>query len=412
MVRPFKRCRVLRDRPPGRWRRRPAELLGAVTAVGLCALAACALFVPGLVFGTGQAGADSSKQSGAPTEATTSAIAATPAVTGAPTGVISPATTDAPAASSASGATAAEPAVSSGTLLVSLPWGSGYGQVGLAAPGEGLTRGPEALAVTSDGRVAVLDSVNKRVVMLDAGGVFVGSAPLPLAEPRFLAVSDDRLCVLDCDADHRLVSLDWSGTYLGATELPELGEVVTGLFVTDSGPCVELAHENVFLIGTPPTLRPLPGRPLGFALGRTAKVTFKPGNGPKVKLSTVEKRNLKAVQAADGELVLPPGRAVEHLVSVDGDGSGGLVVGARLLDAGPETSGQPSLWIGRFAPGAAARATGAILLADSSFAYLGQPYVVAPDGRVYQPVADEGGYSIFIHSFVSPGGADAQEVTQ
>jgi len=30
---------------------------------------------------------------------------------------------------------------------------------------------------------------------------------------------------------------------------------------------------------------------------------------------------------------------------------------------------------------------------------VGQPYVVAPDGRVLQPVAGEDGYSIIVHAF-------------
>ena len=33
----------------------------------------------------------------------------------------------------------------------------------------------------------------------------------------------------------------------------------------------------------------------------------------------------------------------------------------------------------------------------------GSPYVVSPDGRVFEPVATEEGYSIFVHTF----GADA-----
>ena len=44
---------------------------------------------------------------------------------------------------------------SAGSVLVTLPWGSGEGQVGLMRVDEGLTRGPEALAVAPDGRIAV-----------------------------------------------------------------------------------------------------------------------------------------------------------------------------------------------------------------------------------------------------------------
>jgi hypothetical protein len=55
------------------------------------------------------------------------------------------------------------------------------------------------------------------------------------------------------------------------------------------------------------------------------------------------------------------------------------------------------------APSAAAEtsASDELLLADCGFTYLGQPYVVAPDGRVLQPVADETGYRLLVHTFAS-----------
>jgi hypothetical protein len=57
-----------------------------------------------------------------------------------------------------------------------------------------------------------------------------------------------------------------------------------------------------------------------------------------------------------------------------------------------------------------ARPVSYILLADSTYAYVGQPYTVGPDGRVYQPMATEAGYSILVHSFPAPvsGGASQQ----
>jgi len=428
--------------------RRVAAVLSAVAAVGMCVVAACSLFVPGFVLGA---------------EPTAATDPSGPASGFAPPGVAPPPNTQAgvPPATAPRAtpegalATAAAPtpmAPSGGSLLATLPWGSGYGQVGLNAPGEGLVRGPEALAVAPDGRIAILDSVNRRVVVLDAGGAFMAAIPLALAEPRFLAVSNDRLYVLDCDADRQVVTLDWSGAGQGTAALPELDDVVTGLFITDFGPCVEVAHESVFLVepsgeslqtaatGAGATvdprapssgrigsvrarLRPLAGRPVGTDLGRAAKVTFKPGKNPQVRLFKVDAKSLQAVQTADTSLALAPGRAVEHLVSVDGDGSGGVIVGARLLSKGAKAPGQPSLWLTRLAPDAGTAGVGAstspaapvgptdtIVLCDSSFAYLGQPYVVAPDGRVYQPVADETGYSILVHSFASPRAAAGWEV--
>jgi hypothetical protein len=230
-----------RSRRAGSRRRHSlAALLSAVAAVGLCALAACALFVPGFVLGAGPAAM-------APASETAPDVAAPSDGLAAPSADL--------------------PVPSAGSLLVTLPWGSGNGQVGLEAPGEGLARGPEAIAVAPDGRIAILDSVNKRVVLLDPTGAFITAVPTTLAEPRFLAVDDARLYVLDCDADRQILSLDWSGASLGAAALPQLTDVVTGLFATDMGPCVEVAHDSVFAVdmtgcSSGPTCAPRPaGRP-------------------------------------------------------------------------------------------------------------------------------------------------------
>ena len=88
------------------------------------------------------------------------------------------------------------------------------------------------------------------------------------------------------------------------------------------------------------------------------------------------------------------------------------MIGARMLTDGPWFPEQPSLVLTRLRADAVGSRRAAadleaapaesdtMLLADCSFAYLGQPYVVAPDGRVFQPTADETGYSLIIHSFV------------
>jgi hypothetical protein len=90
---------------------------------------------------------------------------------------------------------------------------------------------------------------------------------------------------------------------------------------------------------------------------------------------------------------------------VDGDGAGGLVVGARLLGVPGASEGSTSLVIGRlpYAEGAAADTALAdtLTLRDSPFAYFGQPYVVAPDGRIFQPVGSEAGYTVLVHRLPS-----------
>lgn len=430
--------RLVCTRPPAGVRRLASSTkhgipAGSALALGLCAVAACALFVPGLLSGAEAAaepgGAEASSAEGS---AALAEQAAEP--------VVEQAAANANARSDAERAGYGAPfddtaeAPSAGTLLVELPWGDGQGQVGLARPQDGLTRGPEALSVAPDGRVAVLDSVNKRLVFLGADGSWSDTARVGLAEPRFLAADDELLYVLDCDADRQLLTLDWDGRVHETLALPELPDVVTGLFATVQGPCVEVAHADVFLMGVDQentdiitaasgrgrpeqaSLRPVAGRPLDRGLGTVVRATFAPANGLRLRSADIERPSLKVTKAAESTPALAPGRTVEHLVSIDGDGNGGIIVGMRLLAAeSPDVTAradgaevgmtQPCLLLTKMTDSGKGHRTGdSLLLAESSFAYLGQPYVVAPDGRVLQPTADDAGYSILVHCFV-----DAEE---
>ena len=70
-----------------------------------------------------------------------------------------------------------------------------------------------------------------------------------------------------------------------------------------------------------------------------------------------------------------------------------MIVG-RLAAAPDRSDGDPSL-------------SDSITLSDSPFAYLGQPYVVAPDGRIFQPVGSDQGYTIFIHTLPGSAASDS-----
>jgi hypothetical protein len=324
------------------------------------------------------------------------------------------------------------------------------------------------VAVAPDGRIAVLDSVNRRLVLLNASGTFQRGVPLDLREPRFLAVDSQRLYVLDCDSDRLLASYDWEGLRLEVAALPVFTDVVTGLFATDTGPCVEVAHEHTFLIPmsaalspavtsaetgsrnrlTPSLAKQFQGRPVGPGLRHLASVSFAPGTGARVKLSRVDERTQSSMPKADFFPVLAPGKTIEHLVSVDGDARGSLIIGARLATEAAVTRGVartstgPALVITRLdwaqsspltpaetgdTDRASLDAAGSddaldvaasdpligaqLYLSDCSFVYLGQPYVVAPDGRVVQPVASEAGYSLIAYTFGN-GSSQSVEVTQ
>ena len=117
-----------------------------------------------------------------------------------------------------------------------------------------------------------------------------------LAQPRFLAVDDDALYVLDVDADHKLAMYTWAGERTGLVSLPPLGDVVTGLFATSEGACVEVAHRTTLLLGhpeelvlaanartiAPQALRKVDGRPLNRDLRQAARTTYRPKDGVKI----------------------------------------------------------------------------------------------------------------------------------
>lgn len=54
-----------------------------------------------------------------------------------------------------------------GERVLSMPWGKGPEQVGLRGEGEQPLRGPDALAVAPDGKLALLDHGNSRVIVFD-----------------------------------------------------------------------------------------------------------------------------------------------------------------------------------------------------------------------------------------------------
>ena len=416
-------------------RKRLAVLLSSTVASAIGVATLCALLLPGLAPGV------SAAEPAAAAATAVSATAATPVTSAVPQG-------------QGPGPTA----LSKGSTLVLLPWGSGPGQVGLLRPTEGLAQGPQSLAIAPDGRIAILDSVNHRILELDGKGTVTGSVAVPLTEPRFLAVTSDRLFVLDCATDRRLLVLDWAGQAVDSISVPAFDDPVSSLFATDRGPYLELAHQRVYLVqrgagtvaspkaagpgvatlgvssrvGDPaPQLHEIQGRPLGRDLNSLVSASFQRGKSPQLKFSTTPKGSLDASPAGQTQSSLPGGFDVDCLVSVDSDGRGGMIVGAGLLAHAGQAK-QPALLVTHLQPvsgattttgsaasnGAAttgsalatARPVSYILLADSTYAYVGQPYTVGPDGRVYQPMATEAGYSILVHSFPAAtlGGATEQ----
>ena len=323
---------------------------------------------------------------------------------------------------------AVDPRLSTGQMLVQLPWGAEPGQVGLETPGQGLARGPEALAVAADGRIAILDSVNRRLVLLDERGAPTGSIPVSLASPRFLAVDDERLYVADAESDRRVCAWDWQGRPVGSRLLPPLDEPVTGVLLRGEQVLVETGHDQTYPLdltsasgdGTsttattiaadthgqstaaaeattaalapsriPTAPSPGKGRPLDRDGARTAEAERTPLGPVHVRL----RDRSEPGTLTDLELALP--EPIEHIVSLDGDEAGDVVIGVRLLRRGGAAPPAP-LAVTRI-PAGDRSGTQTVLLADTSIVYVGQPYTVAPNGRVYQPIATPTGYRIVVH---------------
>jgi hypothetical protein len=294
----------------------------------------------------------------------------------------------------------ADPPISPGTPLVTLPWGEGDGQVGLSRPAEGLARGPEALAVAPDGRIAVLDSVNRRVVILDSAGTFQATFSIPLGAARFLAADSEAIHVLDADEDRRLLSFDWRGAVLSTRDFDPGQGTVTGLFSRGGCAYVETEHARVVRARAGDAFGDIdsPGRPIEGRNRAFAQARFSRGDRPRIRL-TADPETAEAPR----ELEFAPDAALEHLVSVDGDQAENMILGARMAQPEATPDGPAALVLVRTSKDGNGP-TAALRLYDSSgIAETGQPYVVGPDGRIYQPRATENGYSILVHAF--PKGA-------
>ena len=276
-----------------------------------------------------------------------------------------------------------------------LPWGSGPGAVGLATQAEGLARGPEALAVAPDGRIAILDSVNRRVVTLDSTGAFLDALPVGLSSPRFIATDGATIHVLDADEDGRLVSLDWQGTVLGEASLESSDTPVTGLFAREGQAYVEWGHGRVAAIrpGERAFSAAQPGRPLGPLGNAYAQARHTRGGHPRVSVV----RDPRRPAGVPDELEFDSDVPLDHLVSLDADTDGAVILGARTERSDTRQENAPALVLVRVAD---PTQPATLALDDTGgIAETGNPYTVGPDGRIYQPRATEEGYVVLVHTF-------------
>lgn len=161
------------------------------------------------------------------------------------------------------------------TIGVRAPWGSGAGQVGHVRGIEGNPEGPMSFDVAADGRIAVLDQVNARVVVWQAGAVVGSFAVARTAQD--LCFAGPGFAVLDRLGARSASVLDGIGRTLATVPLdasgsPLLGEPggVTALEARPDGLWLEVGHEQSWRIarldGSTSTAAEVSGRP-GRAVG-------------------------------------------------------------------------------------------------------------------------------------------------
>jgi hypothetical protein len=354
--------------------------------------------------------------------------------------------------------------VSAGVALFTLPWGDDAGQVGLSRRDDEEARGPEAFAVSDDGRFALIDSVNGRLLLLSPAGEPLAAIPLEVAAPRFVAATSEHVYVLDADQDMRLVTYTWDGVQSGAVTVGPFDDPVTALLLDSSGlPVVESGHELVTTIpdvGTDTAAAIAPSSPGDdgdtesgttaeeggvaevdaaaeeFGSAPAAGVLTAPSvqedgvpPGPsrrsitangrptpqdpdrRVKAGMIRRGQARVEEVEEGrgrvrgwDVTVKPGVRIDHIISLDPLPTGEVVLGLRAVKVEPRTGpdgraldpldGSVSLLISEIGD-----ETRTLALTEGSTVYLGPPYVVAPDGTIYEPRATDDGYQILRHSF-------------
>ncbi|HEY3229128.1 MAG TPA: hypothetical protein VGJ87_07910, partial [Roseiflexaceae bacterium] len=105
------------------------------------------------------------------------------------------------------------------TPIVTLPVGSGDGQIAYQFHVEGgIDRGPQALAVAPDGTIYLLDSVQRRVHAIANGAVRNTLAMPFVTYPKDILATADNLYILD--DDNRVLRVSYSGELLQEYKLP------------------------------------------------------------------------------------------------------------------------------------------------------------------------------------------------
>lgn len=226
-----------------------------------------------------------------------------------------------------------------GTVVLRAPWGGAPGAFGHHRPAEGEPEGPAALAVDERGRLYVLDQVNARVQVFEAGRA---TRVTPLPRDTYADIVLDRrggFVLLDRIVAGTVTWVSPHGRIV--TEVPIAGPGIaepggaTAVFAYDDGVWIEYEHRELVRVadaaGRPDELRPrLMGR-LSTDGGRILRAALDGPGSVRLWSSAVARPD----QALERFARVDTGAAEARLLELETDARGRTVVVALAIDERP-----------------------------------------------------------------------------
>jgi hypothetical protein len=302
-------------------------------------------------------------------------------------------------AAGAAGASSTAPAGTTGPVagerVLVAAWGSRPGEFGRRAADEANPEGPMSLVPTREG-FAVLDQVNGRVQRFDRAGRLLGEIAIGPDTAQDLLVDDTgRVAVLDRLGQAELTLVGADGRPLASVPVPggpiaEGGEI-TGLFHGPGGYYLEREHgETVRVAGSDGAADPdrptQPGRPTRDGRLFLSAILVDPAGG----------RAIVRAFDHDGQVVWQRSvlfaAPVLHLVLLDSDRLGHVVLAALIADESPEGDPvDPVLAVARLDQGTGGAAGALTLPAPSEADEVFKELAVTDDGELlHMRVTPEG----------------------
>lgn len=284
--------------------------------------------------------------------------------------------------------------------VLTIPWGSGPGELGRKFPQEGNPEGPMSFAVDSSGRLLVLDQVNSRIQVFE-NGKFLLSIAIPSDTFQDIAVDEDGdIAALDRLARKSIAFIDASGRF--NHEMPFEGRgvaeggSVTAMFYRDDGVWVEVGHERLVRVSDR-LGRVDPARP--SAQGRFS------GDGQYYLTASLEGREAAVVQArriddpAGGTVTLARVKfqmKIMNLLTLESDSEGRIyLVAALFRERETEPFDVVEQAVTLVVIGPDGKEIGRIVFPS----YAGpeeqfRPFILGPDGAIYQLGLGPGGVTL------------------